>query len=381
MILGIDASTPGSGGAKRHLIELLASFSPSKHRFEYIIIWGVKENLDKIPDYPWLVKISHPFLNKSLFFRIIWQLFLRDRDFHSRKLDILFSPFGTYNGSFNSFISMSRNMLIFEETERRRFGISWMYFKLLILKYVQSKSFNKAKGIIFLSEHAKKVVNRYIDYHRKNIAVINHGVSESFKNKPKTQHPIGDYSFDKPYRLLYVSAIWVYKHPWVVVNAVYNLRLKGYPLVLDIVGSAEQRGASQKLQKVISKVNAVEEFVFWHQGVGLNEVASFYKQSDAFVFASTCENMPNILIEAMSSGLPILCSDYQPMPEFLDDAGVYFNPLSVESVESVLTRLLLDVELRTQIAAKSYNRSLDYTWQKCADATFGLLYQTIKINK
>ena len=38
-----------------------------------------------------------------------------------------------------------------------------------------------------------------------------------------------------------------------------------------------------------------------------------------FIFASTCENMPNILIEGMSSGLPILCSNYLPMPEFLKD--------------------------------------------------------------
>ncbi len=39
------------------------------------------------------------------------------------------------------------------------------------------------------------------------------------------------------------------------------------------------------------------EFITWHKNVNLNEVATHYQQGDAFVFASSCENMPNVLME------------------------------------------------------------------------------------
>ena len=35
---------------------------------------------------------------------------------------------------------------------------------------------------------------------------------------------------------------------------------------------------------------------------------NYYHDADAFLFASSCENMPNILLEAMISGLPIISS-------------------------------------------------------------------------
>ena len=50
------------------------------------------------------------------------------------------------------------------------------------------------------------------------------------------------------------------------------------------------------------------------------------KRAHLFVFASSCENMPNTLVEAMASGLPIACSDRGPMPEILRDGGTYFDP-------------------------------------------------------
>ena len=55
--------------------------------------------------------------------------------------------------------------------------------------------------------------------------------------------------------------------------------------------------------------------------------------------------MPNILIEAMSSGLPILCSNYSPMSEFLKDGGEYFNPTSVESTEKSILKFIYETKI------------------------------------
>jgi glycosyltransferase involved in cell wall biosynthesis len=165
----------------------------------------------------------------------------------------------------------------------------------------------------------------------------------------------------------------VYKHPWNVVKAVAGLRKMGYPIVLEIVGNVEQKAAAFKLQETIMKYDESSNYIFWHKKVSLEEVSDFYKKSDIFVFASTCENMPNILVEAMSSGLPIISSSYPPMPEFLKESGVYFNPENVDSLQASLESLILDPERRTIISLNSYEASLKFTWEKCADQTFDYL--------
>ena len=71
-----------------------------------------------------------------------------------------------------------------------------------------------------------------------------------------------------------------------------------------------------------------------------DELPALYASADACVFASSCENLPNILLEGMASGLPIACSDRGPMPELLGDAAVYFNPELQSSIEEALERLL-----------------------------------------
>lgn len=373
MILGIDASTPGSGGARRHLTELLNCFDPVADGFEKIKIWGVQANLDLLPDYPWLEKITHPFLNKNFIYRTWWQSFLRNSAFKKSGIDVLYSPFGTFTGTFRPYVTMSRNMLIFDTIEQRRFGWSWMRLKLIILHYTQLKSFENASGVIFISLHAKNIISNFINTDNKKIAVIHHGVSSTFRSNPKVQQPIQIYNTNNPFRFLYVSSIWVYKHPWNVVKAVNNLRIKGYPVILDIVGGNDDKKAGKQLSAIIKTVNGNEAFVFWHQKIGLKEVGAFYKESDAFIFASTCENMPNILIEAMSSGLPIVCSEYPPMPEFLRDGGIYIDPLNIADIEAKLERLILDTNLREQISLVSYKESSRYNWRKCAKETFAFL--------
>jgi glycosyltransferase involved in cell wall biosynthesis len=190
---------------------------------------------------------------------------------------------------------------------------------------------------------------------------------------PRVQKSILKYNELLPFRVLYVSTIWVYKHPWNVVDAIARLRNKGYPIVLEIVGNIEQETAAIKLQETIMKYDENNNYIFWHKNVNLEEVSDFYKKSDIFVFASSCENMPNILVEAMSSGLPIVCSSYPPMPEFLKESGVYFDPEDVDSLQTSLELLINNPSLRANISMNSYKASLKFTWEKCADQTFGYL--------
>jgi len=88
--------------------------------------------------------------------------------------------------------------------------------------------------------------------------------------------------------------------------------------------------------------------------------------------------MPIILMESMVAGLPIASSDFGPMPEVLENNGVYFNPEDSESISSSIQILIDSKELRTKMAKKSHASIKTYSWQKCANDTFQFLQDVIQ---
>jgi glycosyltransferase involved in cell wall biosynthesis len=375
MILGIDASTPGSGGGKRHLIEILKRFKSGESGFSKIRIWGVQTLLDELPENTDIEKYSHNFLNRGLLLRIVWQIFFRDNVFKN-KFDLLLSPFGTYSSASIKYVPMCRNMLLFDKAERKRFGISLTRIKLKLLQIQQIRSFKKSTGVIFLSTYAERMVRNSIG---NNIPsrIISHGVSYDFRNKPKPQQPISSFSILNPFKLLYVSSVWPYKHQLNVVEAIIQLRKEGYPISLQIIGKNDYQNTGKNLLKKLNEQTDTVNYINWEQNVTLDDVSDYYKNSHGFIFASTCENMPNILIEAMSAGLPILCSSFQPMTEFLKDGGIYFDPTNVEDLKINLRYFLENDQCRNEISAKSYNESFKYSWDKCASETYDFLYYNL----
>lgn len=374
MILGIDCSASPSGGGRRHLQELFSNFDVKKHRFKKIKLWAPQVYLDSLPEYPWLIKMTHPFLDGNVIYKFIWRFFIRDKSINNQ-VDLLFSPFGTYTGKIKPYVSMSRNMLIFDKIERNRFFISLTWIKLFTLYLIQKKSFKNADGIIYISDYARNYISKIIDLNNISSVIINHGVSKTFDLKPREQFPIERYSKEKPYRILFLSSIWVYKHPLKLLKAIEILYKKGYPIHLNIVGDNAQKKIGDALEaEILILSRQYSNFVTWYKDVKLGEVQKHYLNNDMFIFTSTCENMPNILIEAMASGLPICCSSFPPMPEFLEDAGVYIDPLNINQIASTIEKLLLSPQLRTSISEKSYLQSNKFSWDKCADETFNFLY-------
>jgi len=380
-VLVINAINLRDGGGLTHLIELLRNVDFEKYIFKKVIIVGSDSTISKISNKNWLQKESHYFLNSGFLGIQCWRIFYFKRFLIKNRCDLLFDPGGGYSGSFRPYVTMCRNMLVFEHAERNRYKYSLVYFRLLILKTIQFKSFQNASGIIFISNYAKLFLERELKFRPLLCHVINHGVSPQFDLPVKQQKDIKKYSSESSFKLLYVSIIDLYKHQDKVAEAVLKLReVDMFPIELSFVGPI-YKPAFDKLKKWMSPIygNSVK----YLGKIDYNNLNDLYKNSDAFIFASSCENMPNILIEAMRSGLPICCSNKGPMPEFLETNGFYFDPENVESIYKVLKEMILNPIKRQEKAMGSKACSYKYTWNKCASETFFFLdkfYTNVKNN-
>jgi len=374
MTLGIDASNITGGGGVTHLLEIFDCADPKDFGIEKVIIWSGNSTLNQIENKPYIIKNEIKMLNSSLIIRIIWQIFFFDKIL-KRECDILLSLGGLYFGKFRPYISMSRNMLIFNDSERDRYGFSYTKLRYIILKILQKRSFKNSEGVIFVSEYAKKYISEKISFKLKSDKVIYHGISNKFTNMPKPQKDIKEYSFEKPFKLLYISSIDVYKHQWNIAEAVANLRDSGFPLELTLAGWVHRKPL-RRFNKIVNKRDKQHSYIKFLGPISYNKLPEYYRESDAFVYASTCENMPNIILEAMSAGLPVACSNFQPMPEIIGENAIFFNPESLPDIEKALKILITNPDLRQLLSYAEYFRAKDFSWKKCSSETFTYIQET-----
>jgi glycosyltransferase involved in cell wall biosynthesis len=374
MILGIDASNIRAGGGLTHLREILNTIDLSKTGFQKVVIWASNSTLSTIQNRPWLIKKTHRFVNLNSITTLFWQLFIFKGAAKLAGCDLVFAPGSTFLSGFRPYVTLSQNMLPFEMEETFRFKNWITRLRFLVLHLTQSYTFRKAKGVIFLTNYARNYISDKIKLEKEKTVIISHGISTLFLNKPRQQKEINRYNEENPFRFLYVSIITVYKHQWNVAQAVSEIRKKGYPVVLDLVGPKSDEGFDL-LEKVMISEDPDNNFIHYHGAANHEGLTDFYQKADAFVFASSCENMPIILIEAMSAGLPIACSDRGPMPEVLKENGFYFNPENVESIADALITLIENPELRSEKTEKMFSEVNGYTWKDCASNTFEYLYR------
>ena len=80
----------------------------------------------------------------------------------------------------------------------------------------------------------------------------------------------------------------------------------------------------------------------------------------------------------MAAGLPTACSECSAMPEILSNTGLYFDIHDTNSIVEVLYRLIKSPELRTKKAKVAHKIAKNYSWDKCANDTFGFFANIVK---
>ena len=377
MKICIDASNISTGGGLTHLYEILNAATPEKHGIEKIIIWAPQSTLIKLDNKPWLEKQTDTLLESNSIVRLYWQRYKLTKLIKAGEYDLLFVPGGNYVGNFKPYVTMCRNMLPFQRDELLRFGISLKTIRFLVLRLLQSRTFKNSSGVIFLTSFAKKTILKTIGRLIIPTPLIPHGLNQRFKIKPRKQKSITNYTNNNPYRLIYVSTIDEYKHQWHVVEAVGQLRQDGYPIILELIG-AFYPPSLRRLKTVMNNLDLNNEWVFYNSSISHDKLRQKYLDSDLGLFASSCENMPNILLEIMGAGLPIACSNRKPMPEILGEGGEYFNPEERDSIYKAIIKLINSPNKRAQKAEIAFNISEKYSWEKCSHQTFRFLSSLVK---
>ena len=108
------------------------------------------------------------------------------------------------------------------------------------------------------------------------------------------------------------------------------------------------------------------------------ELSEMYASSDVFVFPSGTETFGNVVLEAMSSGLPVVCTDSGGITDFtshLENAYVckYGN---VESLAGGIVEMLNNTELRRELSEGGLETAARRSWDYINDELIAQ-YETV----
>ncbi len=208
----------------------------------------------------------------------------------------------------------------------------------------------------------------------KSISIMNGVNSELFS-------PGNQYNLRRELQLPTDKTIFLYAGNFNIEKGLEVL-LRAFSLIhkenpearLVIVGSGP---LESHIKEVVSELNIAEKLIFVGR-VGHEQVIDYLSAADFLCLPSLREGCPNIVLESLSSGTPVLASRVGAVPEMIASEdkilGLLSEPNDVVGLSDVLSKSL----------AMQWPEELGFTWmdwQQSADKISDVLHQAIIINK
>ena len=132
---------------------------------------------------------------------------------------------------------------------------------------------------------------------------------------------------------------------------------------LVLVGVPYDRNYFNAVRAEIERLGIANQ-VLTIPGLPAQDLAPLYAHASLFVFPSLIENSPNILLEAMAYGAPVIAGRHEPMPEFGANAIRYFDAFSSASMAREIATLLTDELALARMRELGRARAARYSWDE-----------------
>lgn len=147
-------------------------------------------------------------------------------------------------------------------------------------------------------------------------------------------------------RILFAGRLVPQKRAELFIETASQLlkRLPDAKLEFIIAGDGPLRSG---LERFVVNHGIGEQLSFLGEQEDMSEV---YRTSDMLVLTSDHEGTPNVILEAMAHGLPVVATNVGGIPDIVnEECGILVEPANVEEMIQASTKLILDRELRREL--------------------------------
>lgn len=235
----------------------------------------------------------------------------------------------------------------------------------LITSKAKVMAIARADHVICISESTRQDLVRMLGVNPNKTSVVHLGPSLI---GCRIKQPIANVSAIKPY-LLYVGNRDRYKNFSSLCLAFAGSKVLRENFKIVAFGGV---GFYDTEKTIFNKLGIADQVC--HVIGGDDLLKAYYCSASLFVYPSLYEGFGIPPLEAMSYGCPVVCSNTSSIPEVVGDAGIYFDPYSVDSIRDAMERVMGSADLRAELFVKGRERLKKFSWEKC-------VYETANVYK
>lgn len=243
----------------------------------------------------------------------------------------------------------------------------------------------QAHYIMTVSEHAKKGIVRHFGHDQERVFVIDEAPDPVFTtlSPDKLDGSILSQfglSLDSRF-LIYIGGINPHKNLPMLVQSLASIRRSPgmQDVKLVVVGDLKDGftpGVSE-LKAKIAELNQ-EDAVVFTGFVKDEDVIHLLNVAQALVLPSMAEGFGLPAVEGAACGIPIVATQNSPLPDLLEDGGIFIDPNSVEQLTAALRTMLENPGKRDEMARIATAKAQQLTWQRSAAQLDSMLSQVAR---
>tara|TARA_B100000989_G_scaffold41435_1_gene26362 strand:- start:17974 stop:19098 length:1125 start_codon:yes stop_codon:yes gene_type:complete len=342
----IIISALNMGGAQR-VVSILAN-NWSKSGYKVTLISTFSEQIEKhfiIYDNVKILKVKNSsFLSDIPFINLIWKLLHLRMLIKAQNPDIVISFLARVNiAAALATLGLKLPLIICERT--------WPPFTSLSnnLNWLYKIIFRRVNQIIVQTNESKSWL-------RKNYTFIKAEVIPNpvvYPLPKEASGVINPTSIVSPERKIILASgrFHKFKQFNLLINAFSMIKEDFLDWDLIILGDGEEREHLETLSREVDVLNRI----FLPGSVG--NIADWYQRADLFVLSSKVEGFPNVLVEALSYGVPSISFDCDTGPrDIIEDGfnGILVDPNKREiGLRNALSQMINNKKLRSRISQNS----------------------------
>lgn len=216
----------------------------------------------------------------------------------------------------------------------------------IILKIQARYIFNQARVIMPVSTALKEAIQTLGTTSR--FEIIPNAIDDRIFYPPARREPSGKK------RVLLVALLNPIKGVPYLLQAFSALKQEREDFFLDIVGDGPQKNAYETLTQQLG----LQDVVCFHGFKTKLEVGDYMRRADFFVLPSEWENLPCVVLEAMTTGLPVVATTVGGLPEIIhEEQGVLCPPKNVPALRDAIRHMLDHSPEYSSAAIATYARN------------------------
>jgi glycosyltransferase involved in cell wall biosynthesis len=230
-----------------------------------------------------------------------------------------------------------------------------------------------AKRIATVSFYSKEDIARSFKISYDKIDVVYDGINQIFEplSEKEKIEVRKKYTAGAEY-FLFVGALHPRKNVSGLLNAFDSFKIETENNIKLIIVGGEMHKTGD-IFETYENMRYKNDVIFTGR-VATNELHDIFGAALALTFVPFFEGFGIPVVEAMTAGVPVICSNTTSIPEVGGNAVIYADPMKIDQISNAMLKIASDKELRKELIEKGFEQKNKFSW----DETAHLLWESVK---